>query len=295
MLRSYLTARTHALRWIEEKVRFKNDELVKPRLVVNDLRRFTLGVDDASAAAVDFLRLDHAVDVTDWLSRHFQSVRNRLATGRTMPVRNVIQGLDGKLIAQLDLDRYELTTEEQQSRSAIDVGSFVRISPYSGEPERGQTIGQLLRGGRTCRIEALDWMTGRIVLEQITSRSSRYILQSFPSRQPERVWEYATIDESPSDFVAGRVDQRLTSGYGPHAAQWFDPLNPQVPDQSALPPDRLRTIEAACAAVDFGLGSHFRQISLEPLSTVSAREFSFCKALPEQARLRRPRRLFSYG
>ena len=91
MLRSYLTARTHALRWVEEKVRFKNNEIVKPRLVVDELRRFTLGVDDASAAAVDFLRLDHAVDVTDWISRHLQSVRNRIPTGRTLPVRNVIQ------------------------------------------------------------------------------------------------------------------------------------------------------------------------------------------------------------
>ena len=91
MLRGYLRARTHALRWVEERIRFKNNEIVKPRLAVDELRRFTLGVDSASAAAVDFLRLDHAVDLTDWISRHLQSVRTRIATGRTLPVRNVVQ------------------------------------------------------------------------------------------------------------------------------------------------------------------------------------------------------------
>ena len=83
---------------------------------------------------------------------------------------------DGNMVAELDLDRYDLSAEELQSRTAIDVGSFVRISPHSGEPQRGQTIGQLLRGGRTCRVEILDWATGRVVLQQIPSRSSRYVL-----------------------------------------------------------------------------------------------------------------------
>ena len=258
MLRGYLKARTHALRWVEERIRFKNNEIVKPRLAVDELRRFTLGVDDASAAAVDFLRLDHAVDLTDWISRHLQSVRTRMATGRTLPVRDVIQLDDGLMIAELDLDRYELSAAELQSRAAIGVGQFVRISPHSGDPQRGQTIGQLLRGGRTCRVEALDWASGRIALQLVPGRLSRYLLQSF-GFETGPVWDNATIDESPSDFVAGRVDDRLTSGRGLHAAQWFDPLNPQVPDQAALPGELLEDIRAACESADLGVGRHLSQ------------------------------------
>lgn len=266
MLSAYLRARTHALRWVEEKVRFKNDEIVKPRLVVSELRRFTLGVNDASAAAVDFLRLDHAVDVTDWISRHLKPVRNRILTGRTLPVRSVEQDDDKNLIAQLNLDRYELTAEELQARAAVGVGSFVRISPYNGEPQRGQTIGQLLRAGRTCRVQALDWTNGRIVLGQVPYRTAtRYILQSPVSAQAGTVFDFATIDDSPSDFVAGRVDDRLTSGRGLHAALWFDPFDPRVPDQNALPGPLFERICGACSALDFGGG---RTLSSDQLGAV---------------------------
>jgi AAA domain len=262
MLRSYLKARTHALRWVEERIRFKNNEIVKPRLAVDELRRFTLGVNDASAAAVDFLRLDHAVDLTDWISRHLRSVRTRMATGRTLPVRDIVQLDDGLMIAELDLDRYELSAAELQSRAAIGVGSFVRISPHGGQPQRGQTIGQLLRGGRTCRVEMLDWASGRIELQLIPGRLGRYVLQSF-GFEIGPVWDYATIDESPSDFVAGRVDARLTSGRGLYAAQWFDPLNPQVPDQTALPGDLLEAIRTACESADLGAGIRLSQDQVE--------------------------------
>jgi hypothetical protein len=251
ILRNYLKARTHALRWVEERIRFKNDEIVKPRLAVDELQLFRLGVNDASAAAVDFLRLDHAVHLTDWISRHLQSVRTRIATGRTLPVQNVVQLDNNRMVAELDLDRYELSTDELQSRTAIDVGTFVRVSPHSGEPQRGQTIGQLLRGGRTCVVRALDWTSGRIALQLLPGRPSRYTLQSF-GFDSGPVWDYATIDESPSDFVSGRVDGRLTSGRGPHAAQWFDPLNPQVPEQATLPSQLLQDIRAACEAMDLG-------------------------------------------
>src|SRR5262249_18284387 len=57
-LREYLRARTHALRWVEESVRFKNRDIEKPLLRIADLPTFSLGVDSAAQAAIDFLRLD---------------------------------------------------------------------------------------------------------------------------------------------------------------------------------------------------------------------------------------------
>jgi hypothetical protein len=168
------------------------------------------------------------------------------------------------MTAELDLERYDLSADELQSRAAIDSGSFVRISPHNGNPQSGQTIAQLLRAGRTCRVIQVDWETGHIELRIISSRPGRYMLQSFGSR-PEPLWDNATIDESPSDFVAGRVDDRLTSGRGPHAAQWFDPLNPQIPEQTALPGESRQALRSACEAAEFGVG---RRLSPDQINAV---------------------------
>ncbi|MFI7598398.1 AAA domain-containing protein [Actinoplanes sp. NPDC049681] len=233
-LYAYLKARAHALRWVEERIRFKNREIEKPRLVIDELQRFTLGVDDARAAAVDFLRLDHAVKLTDWVSTHLQSIRVRVPTGRTLPVREVIQLPDRSLRASIDVEAFGLTPEEFRARTSIGVDSFVRLTPHNGDPSRGQTIGQLLRGGRTCRISDIDWDSGVVALTQMFMRPTRYTLMSSTGSSPGPVFEYATLDESVSDFVAGRVDARLLSGNGLHATEWFDPHNPAVPPQPQL-------------------------------------------------------------
>lgn len=59
LLRAYLIARVHALRWLDERVRFKNAEIVKPSFEVARLHDFELGVDTTGRAGIDFLRLDH--------------------------------------------------------------------------------------------------------------------------------------------------------------------------------------------------------------------------------------------
>ena len=40
LLRAYQAARVHALRWLEERIRFKNDEIIKPPLNIAELREF---------------------------------------------------------------------------------------------------------------------------------------------------------------------------------------------------------------------------------------------------------------
>jgi hypothetical protein len=59
MLRAYLQARTHALRWSEERIRFKNDEIVKTPIIIADLPNFSLNVDDAAHAALDTMKCLH--------------------------------------------------------------------------------------------------------------------------------------------------------------------------------------------------------------------------------------------
>ncbi|VFA93884.1 exonuclease V subunit alpha [Nocardia farcinica] len=241
MLPAYLTARSQALRWVDERVRFKNEELDKPRLVVDELNVFTLGIDSVRAAAVDFLRLDHAVKMTDWVGRHLRSVRGRLYGGRTIPLANVRMD-SGAMVADIDLEPYGVRVEDLEAVCSLAPGSFVRVSPSSGDPSRGQTYRQLVFGGVTCKIEDLDWRNRRIRLSGFFSMESRYILKSLFVDGLQ--FDHATADESVTDFVAGRVDRRLMSGSGTHVQEWFDPKSPAVPSVDPISPvlrDHLNT------------------------------------------------------
>jgi predicted metalloenzyme YecM len=233
-LTEYLKARTHALRWVEEGVRFKNPEIDKPQLNVEELHRFTLGVANAAQAGVDFLRLDHFVHGTDWVAWHLLSTATRVPTGRTLPISEVVAHDGGRLTAVIDLTGHDLDYAALEARCPFGPGSMVRLSPHSGDPAQGQTVRQLLRGGKTCVITSIDWRTGQVALEGMFTNATRYILLSVTS-DPGPVFEHATIDESPSDFVAGRVESRLTAGLGTHVFDWFDPERPQIPPRVPLP------------------------------------------------------------
>lgn len=234
VLREYLKARTQAIRWVEESVRFKNQEIQKPAIPIASLPNFRLGVANAAQAGIDFLRLDQHVKVTDWIAQHLQPPASRVPTGRTIPVSEVVSHGNNLLSASLDLAGYDIDVAALSLRCTIAEGSFVRLSPYSGDPNRGQTFGQLTRGGKTCRVDRINWDTGQVTLSAMFTRSSRYTLLSTGADEAGPVFESATIDESVSDFVAGRVDERLRSGLGTHVFQWLDPENPQVPEAPLL-------------------------------------------------------------
>jgi hypothetical protein len=232
-LKEYFRARTHAIRWVEEGIRFKNSEITKEPLTIDDLPDFSLGIDDAAQAAIDFLRLDQHVKVTDWIASHLVPPIYRVSLGRTIPVKNVVsQG--NKLTAKINLDKYSMTSEILQANCTLDVGSFVRLSPASDDRHRGQTINQLLYGGSTCVVEAIDWDTQQIELSVIPGDQKPYQLYSKSYQNATQIFEKATLDESPSDFVAGRVDQKLQNSQGNPVFQWLAPQNPQIPPQTAL-------------------------------------------------------------
>ena len=69
-LKEYFRARTHAIRWVEEGIRFKNPEIIKESLTIANLPDFNLGVDNAAQAGIDFLRLDQHIKVTDWIANN---------------------------------------------------------------------------------------------------------------------------------------------------------------------------------------------------------------------------------
>ena len=253
VLPAYLEARTQALRWVEERIGFKNPELDKPRLDVADLRRFTLGIDNATGAAVDFLQLDHAVRMTDWVAAHMKTLRIRVAAGRSIPITDLRPIGNNRLAARIDLTGHDITVEELSERTSFAPGTYVRLSPHSGDPGRGQTPGQLLRNGRTCVISEIRWDQAQVEFEVRMSGASRYVLQSFGVGGAE-LWDYATVDESPSDFVAPKVEDRLLLGRGPHAARWFDPHAPDIPEQSPADPALLERVHDELMVIDLGAG-----------------------------------------
>ncbi|OZH51328.1 hypothetical protein AFK68_31760 [Hydrocoleum sp. CS-953] len=90
-----------------------------------------------------------------------------------------------------------------------------------------------MRGGSTCIVNEINWETKQIELSPIFSKSDRYKLfsNSYSNRNQEQIFPNATLDESPSDFVAGRVDDKLQNTQGNHVCRWLAPENPQIPLQ----------------------------------------------------------------
>ena len=237
VLNAYLAARTHALRWVEENIRAKNADIVKPPLRIAALPDFSLNVDNAAQASIDFLRLDQHMKMTDWISTHLQPPATRVPTGRTLAVTEVVSQGNGAITATINVDGYDIDLQSLSLRCGIAEGAFVRLTPYSGDSHRGQTFRQLMSGGRTCRVTRVDWTTGQVTLEALFMRQSRYALFSAGARDAGPLFDHATIDESPSDFVAGRVDIRLASSLGAHMYDWFDPEEPEVPEAPVIAVD----------------------------------------------------------
>ncbi len=255
-LKAYLKARAQALRWMEEGVKFKNAEIAKPLVDLKNLPDFTLGVETAAQAALDFLWLEQRVAVNDWMSAHLVPPAGRVPLGRTLPVQGVHAQADNQLVATIDLTGYPLDAAALQSRCSLGEGSFVRLSPCADDPNRGQTVAQFLRGGSTCRVESLDWDSGRVELSVLPYRNKddRYMLPSVSWPVGGASYVRATLDESLSDFVAGKVDERLAGGLGAHVYQWFDPQRPAVPPQSPLSAKTLAAYRALLDGMDLGQG-----------------------------------------
>jgi hypothetical protein len=242
-LREYLRARTHALRWLDEKVRFKNSDIDKLFLPIVNLTRFSLGISNAAQAGIDFLRLDHHVRVNSWLMDGVLPTASRVGTGRTIPLSHIHSDGDKVIHATIDPTPFGLTLEALQSRTNYEVGSFVRISPCDSNPQRGQTIPQLLYGGSTCVIRSIDWQTGVILLDARFGREDAYTLASKSYQPNEVVFEFATLDESMTDFVARRVEDKLRGQQGSYVFQWFDPEQPNIPTHPALPNTKMADLE----------------------------------------------------
>lgn len=237
LLTAYLGARVQALRWIEEGITPKNPGVEKSPLAAADLPAFKLGRDGVARAATDFLRLDQHVRRSDWVAAHLVPPVARVRAGRTLPLKQVKVGTDKSTInAVIELFAFGgLTLADLEARCQFGPGSFARLSPWNGDPKQGQAVSQLTSAvGRTCVVRDIDWKTGRVMLDSMYAEEDRYLLSSGASKKAETLYErgYATLDESVSDYVAGRVDDRLQRPS--HVYEWFDPVDPRPPVVPAL-------------------------------------------------------------
>lgn len=268
-LRTYQAARTQALRWIDEHVRFHNDEITKSRLAVDELGSYDLEVEDAARAAIDFLLLDHHVATTDWFAENMQPMSHRVPQGEAIPLDNAIWQDDGTLQADLDFDRFDIGVEEFRLRSSFDQGSFTRVSPAPDDPQRGLTFGQLSRGGSIFVIEEIDWEDQTISLDGIPSNDGQYSLQSNPYGNPgEHHFDPDTrflLTESITDFTARRVHRRLASGQGRHALRWLDPEAPAVPEVDDLDETDRDRYERLLEAIDIGDGDSLQESQIDSI------------------------------
>ncbi|MBX0291700.1 PD-(D/E)XK nuclease family protein [Hymenobacter sp. HSC-4F20] len=233
-LAEYLRSRTHALRWLDEGLR-KNPDIEKTALSISGLTSFTLGVFDAGRAGIDFLLLDHHVKVSGWLTQNMRPTAGRVATGQTLPLKNVHTDGNKMLCATIDPAPFGLTLASLESRALYSVGSYVRVSPCASDPQRGQTIPQLTKGGCTCVIISMDWTTGDVMLEPRFGMHNPFTLQSGSYQPNVGVFPFATMDESVTDFVANRVYKRLSFNPRNFMFNWLDPITPHVPPLAALP------------------------------------------------------------
>ena len=230
LFQAFLTSRTHALRWVEERVQYRNEQITKPPLDLEHLSAFRLERDSVRQASVDFLRLDHHIKRGEWLGMMLQPPLDRVSSGRSIPVRNVEHMGDGLLRAELDLDRLGIDAAMFQEGADLGDDSFVRLTPCSPDPREGQSVGQILSEGVTAHIIRMDVKAGIVEMSVIPSyRSNRYKLLSHGPKEEGTFFQFATIDESGSDFPSSNVEERLEKVLDHSCYHWFDPASPQVP------------------------------------------------------------------
>ena len=247
VLKAYLEARVHAMRWLEERVQVKNRSIRKPLIDHGDLPNFQLQTESPAEAAVDYLRLDQHIKFTTWLQSLLVPPYVRVANGQTLPIKEItLASSDGRqLVAKLDLVPCYMDAETMRARSSIAEGKMVRLHPRHRDPREAQSTSDLIWRGSTCVIKRIDWERGEVQLDVIPSpkeeyRNEYYTIKSYGYGKGYDPPEFATLDASITNFVDARVEKRLVPrddeerAPGAHMERWFDPIEPIVPPMPGL-------------------------------------------------------------
>lgn len=256
LLEGYLAARTLALRWLEERIPSKNNEIEKPQLDVGAIANFTLEVARLDRASLDFLRLDHHVHAADWIAAGMRDPRQRIASGTAIPLVNVRPAAQQRIQAEINLDGFGLSLEELERRTSFEAGGYVRVSRAHDDPRRGQSKNMQTRAGWTAAIESIDWTVGHIELSPRSTGANpnAYALLSLGSNADPM--EHAILTDSLTDFVAPRVDRRIGSHDVHSIFDWLDPTTPTLPNVTAQASHDLAVVESVLSTLDVGDGQN---------------------------------------
>ncbi len=255
---AFLLAKCQALRWIEERL-YKNYHIEKPPIPLGELRHigtyFTSRYDIVEAS-LDFLRLDHHVKRAAWLIDSLRAPSARVADGSALPLRGLFKfEEEGQehVAGEVDLDRFRLDSQAYFASCTLDVGSFVRLAPYSGDIEESQTIRELLNLGVTATVKVLDRERGAFLASIVKSGRSdgpmgRYLLPSYGKGLKDG--GQALVGESLSNYARARVDAWLSEHGASPIVRWFDPQGPTGPVRERISDATLATLQAALTSMD---------------------------------------------
>jgi len=233
---TYLQARSLALRWLEERVTPKNKLLKKPLLRPEELPDFRLEARGVLRVARDFLRFEQQVRLSLWLADKTLPPALRVRNGTALLLTDLKRSCKNLYQAWVQPYPPGSTLKDLEARFTLGPGDFVRVAP-ADDPEKPQT-GDILSQGFTAVVEELNWTEGRVTLNLVRSRSrNHYVPKSTPLGYRRSL---ATMDPSPADYVAKRVDEVLSGLLegalaGKLLDRWFDLERPGLPPVEESP------------------------------------------------------------
>jgi hypothetical protein len=243
--RAFLIEKALCLRWIEDKLAPKRAaHIKKPLLDLEGLKTFSLPEQSAKQASLDFMRFDQHIRRSDWSDACLHPPLQRILAGETLPlsgIRKFGSGKNMELHAQIDTVRFPLDLAELESRFNRKVeNEFVRLIPYSGDPNEGVSLRSALYEGSTAIIKRIDWNTGKIILSPFSKMPQN--IYTPQNEIPEPFPAFMLAEESIQEFVNGNIDKYLSGLHKHFAFDWFDLSKPQIPaftQESAISLDRL--------------------------------------------------------
>jgi CRISPR/Cas system-associated exonuclease Cas4 (RecB family) len=252
---TYLQARSLALRWLEERVTPKNKLLKKPILRPKELPDFRLEARGVLRVARDFLRFEQQVRFSLWLADKTLPPALRVRNGTTLLLTDLKKSSDKNLYqAKIKADTQGFTLKDLEARFTLGPGDFVRVAP-ADDPEESQKTGDILSRGFTAVVKELNWTEGWVTLNRVPSPfPDSYVPKSIP---PNGEWSLATMDPSPVDYVAKRVDGVLSGllegvSAGEVLDRWFDLERPELPPVKESPSlvERVKKVLEALGRID---------------------------------------------
>jgi len=244
IMRTYLTARAHALRWIDERAGWFNARIEKQALNISELSSFELQSNSPREAAIDVLRIDWTVSYMDWLATQAVSAGDRVVSGRCLPleVGEISDGPNNsKLIrARIRPDLVALELQAIQRRYADGEGSLARALAWSGEAgDRAQS-----NPGACCWIQSLDWESGEIQLSTRAIKQGRYRQFSSPA-QTFSEYPFILLERSVTSYTHPSTDERLSRRDNEHIDPWFDLSEPQVSEIDPISREAVAKVDRA--------------------------------------------------